>query len=78
MTKKDAFRGPGLWNANLGVYKNIQLRENVRLQFRGEFFNAFNHANMFVNGGAADVETGFIPGFKSGNRDVQLAVKLIF
>src|SRR5713226_3093753 len=44
MTKKDAFRGPGFWNANLGVYKNIQLRENVRLQFRGEFFNAFNHA----------------------------------
>ncbi len=78
MTKKDAFRGPGLWNVNLGVYKSFQLRENVRLQLRGELFNAFNHANMFVNGGAADVGNGFISGFKDGRRDVQLAVKLIF
>jgi len=78
MTKKDGFRGPGFWNVDLGLYKNIPIRENMRLQIRGEFYNAFNHANMFVNGGAADVENGFIAGFKDGRRNVQLAVKFIF
>ncbi len=78
MTKRNAFRGPGFWNADFGVYKTFNIRENVHLQLRGELYNAFNHANMFVDGGSADISTGFIPGFKAGHRNVQLAAKLIF
>jgi hypothetical protein len=45
--------GPGLHNWDLSLLKNfkIPLREGMRLQLRGEFFNAFNKAN-FNNPGA--------------------------
>ena len=78
MTKKDAFRGPGFWNVDFGLFKNIHVRENMRLQIRGEFYNVFNHANMFVDGASAEVNEGLIRGFKDGRRNVQLAVKFIF
>jgi hypothetical protein len=34
--------GPGQDNFDLSLYKNFQITERVRLQFRSEFFNAFN------------------------------------
>jgi hypothetical protein len=60
------------------VYKNIPLTENTRIQLRGEMYNVFNHANMFVDGSSAEVNEGLIRGFKDGRRNVQLAVKFIF
>ncbi len=38
--------GPGFWNTDIGVFKNFQISEDMRLQFRTELFNAFNHANL--------------------------------
>jgi hypothetical protein len=78
MTKKDAFRGPGFWNVDFGLFKNFNIRENMRIQLRGELYNVFNHANMFVDGASAEVNEGLIRGFKDGRRNVQLAVKFIF
>lgn len=78
MTKRNAFRGPGFWNLDFGLYKNFRLGERVGLQFRGEFYNAFNHANMFVNGASADNSAGSVTGFKVGRRNIQLAAKLTF
>jgi outer membrane receptor protein involved in Fe transport len=79
MTTKDAFRGPGYWNADFGLYKTFQITERVRLQLRGEFYNAFNHANMFVLGGNADISSfNNIQGQKLGNRNIQVAAKIIF
>jgi hypothetical protein len=78
MTRKDAFRGPGFWNVDFGLYKNIRFTESVHLQLRGEFYNVFNHANMFVDGASAEVNEGLIRGFKDGRRNIQLAAKFIF
>jgi hypothetical protein len=79
MTRRNAFRGPGFWNVDFGIYKNFGITEGTRLQLRAELYNAFNHANMFVEGSTADIaETTFIQGFKSGRRNVQLAAKFIF
>jgi hypothetical protein len=50
----------------------------MRIQLRGEFYNVFNHANMFVDGASAEVNEGLIRGFKDGRRNIQLAVKFIF
>jgi hypothetical protein len=55
MTKRNQFRGPGLWNFDAGLYKNIKLGERYSIQLRGEMFNAFNHANLFLLGGTTDV-----------------------
>jgi len=43
---RNAIRGPGFWNFDFGVVKRFNLTERVNLQFRAEFFNAFNHPNF--------------------------------
>src|SRR5712692_1959709 len=43
---RNTLRGPGLQDFDFSVFKNWPLwREGMRLQFRTEFFNLFNHAN---------------------------------
>ena len=39
-------RGPGMNNWDVAVFKNFPVYERVRLQFRSEFYNAFNHAQF--------------------------------
>ncbi|HLN98205.1 MAG TPA: TonB-dependent receptor [Pyrinomonadaceae bacterium] len=85
MTRRNQFRGPGYWNLDAGVSRNIKLTERYSLQLRGEMFNALNHANLYIAPGTQDVANGFVGAVKgvtpNGNverRNVQLAVKLIF
>ena len=85
MTKRNQFRGPGIWNFDAGVYKNFKMGERYSLQLRGEMFNAFNHANLYVLPGTNDVANGVVGATKgltpNGNverRNVQLAIKFIF
>ena len=40
---RDVARGPGAWQIDMGVAKHIPLRDQMRLEFRAEFFNVFNH-----------------------------------
>ncbi len=40
---RDLVRGPGAWQIDMGVEKQIPFAERVRLEFRAEFFNIFNH-----------------------------------
>ena len=37
---------PGLSNYNVALYKDFRMNERFTLQFRSEFFNAFNHPNF--------------------------------
>jgi hypothetical protein len=37
---------PGLSNYNMALYKDFRMTERFTLQFRSEFFNAFNHPNF--------------------------------
>ena len=79
MTKRNAFRSPGYWNVDFGLYKNFGLTERFKLQLRSEYFNVFNHANLFVSGSDADIaEVEQVQAFRSGRRHIQFAAKLIF
>jgi hypothetical protein len=90
MTGRNTFRGPGTWNLNLGVYKTFRLTERFSMQLRGETYNLFNHANLYVDGAAADtLTTSFIPACygcaptgsaqsENDRRNLQLAAKIIF
>ncbi len=42
--------GPGMVNFDLMAAKGFRLRERAQLQFRGEFFNAFNRPNYDIVG----------------------------
>jgi outer membrane receptor protein involved in Fe transport len=86
MTGRNAFRAPGFWNLDAGVYKNFRISESKSVQFRGEFFNLFNHSNLYLVGTQTDISQGdFIPAARGlrndgtqDRRNVQLALKFIF
>jgi hypothetical protein len=89
VSKRNAFRGPGYWNFDLGLYKNISITERVKTQLRGEFFNLFNHPNLYINGSSLDIETQTAAGnpsnvtatkglYTTDHRNIQLAIKFIF
>jgi hypothetical protein len=58
MTRRNAFRQPGFWNMNFGIYKNFKLTERFGLQFRSEFYNLFNHSNYYVQTGSLNSALG--------------------
>ncbi|PYV86287.1 MAG: hypothetical protein DMG05_20170, partial [Acidobacteria bacterium] len=72
-------RSPGINVANLSLFKEIPLtrfREGMRLEYRAEFFNAFNHPhfcgpNDQVNGGSF----GKITSMCTSPREIQMALK---
>jgi len=87
--QRDFMTGPGTVNTNYSVHKETVIKEQVRLQFRAEFFNLFNHANfalpnanVFVqtaNGGGAPNPTfGKITATTTASRQIQFALKILF
>jgi hypothetical protein len=87
----NAFHGPGLWDADLSLFKEFQLTESKRLEFRTEFFNALNHPNfadpdsdIALPGSFGKVYDTLSPvlGTNSGGpgdpREIQFALKLYF
>lgn len=41
-------RGPGYQNWDTALMKNWQIKESMRIQFRAELFNTFNHAQFYT------------------------------
>jgi hypothetical protein len=64
---------------DLGLFKNFRLpKEGMRLQFRSEMFNVFNHTNFTAaNGDKASASFGTIRSTYPA-RQIQFAVKLMF
>src|ERR1700687_827530 len=58
MSGRDAFRAPGWWTMDFGLYKDTKITERFSFQLRGETFNLFNHANLYVVGASADLGSG--------------------
>jgi hypothetical protein len=55
---RNAYSGPGFWNFNFVAAKNFKLTERFNMQFRAEFYNAFNHSNYYIQTGNLDIEDG--------------------
>ncbi|HEX6821468.1 MAG TPA: TonB-dependent receptor [Candidatus Sulfotelmatobacter sp.] len=76
----NAIRGPGRQNWNLALFKSFVFSESrgSKLEFRAEFFNAFNHTEFrdvsrtFTNGDFGAVTSAHDP------REIQLGLKLYF
>jgi hypothetical protein len=71
--------GPGMETVDLSLVRSFALRESLRLETRGEFFNALNHTNLgtpnrFVNtAGFGSITEVTTPG-----REIQLSARLSF
>jgi len=78
-SSRSAIVGPGIFNLDLGLYKEFKLSERFKLQFRSEFFNAFNHTN-FNNPdmGVLDGTFGVVSNTNGDNREIQFALKVLF
>ncbi len=65
---------------NMGIYKNFRIREELRLQYRFETFNAFNHVR-FGEPETDPTSASFgrvTPTQQNNARQVQMALKLYF
>ena len=75
---KNILRGPRFFDTDLGLIKNFAIIERVKIQFRAEFFNAFNNVNFGQpQNYLGSPATGQITGANSP-RILQLALKLAF
>jgi hypothetical protein len=76
--RRNQLIGPGAWNADYSLFKSFFLREKAELQFRGEFFNVFNHTRL-NNPTATVTSTAFGQITSAADpRIVQLALRLRF
>ncbi|HST10529.1 MAG TPA: hypothetical protein VLL05_09125, partial [Terriglobales bacterium] len=91
--RRNAFRGPGINNWDISLFKNINFTESRYIQLRLESFNTFNHTQpasvntTFTAPGEGQPvdDHGTSQGANSGNingyrnpRNVQLGIKLYF
>lgn len=70
--------GPGLNNWDIAALKNIKFTERFNMQFRAEFFNAFNHVSYA--GFSSNVDSSSFGRLTSGHdpRIIQLGLKLYY
>jgi Carboxypeptidase regulatory-like domain len=89
-----AIYGPAFFNSDLGLFKNFQIKESMKLQFRIEAYNFLNHPlwsfpnsnNLTLNftqstpgGPITQTNSNFgYTQFKQGQRIVELVVKFYF
>ncbi|MCZ6490814.1 MAG: hypothetical protein O7A06_09825, partial [Acidobacteria bacterium] len=83
---RNTLTSPGLATFDLSIFKNINVTENTRFQFRAEFFNIFNHTNfgvpfldeIFQEDGVPNAQAGEIRETATDSRQIQFGLKFIF
>ena len=81
------FNGPGQFSWDLGVIKKFPVKEDLAIEFRGEFFNLTNTTNFNTGNaedqrsGTLDIESGSFGRLQLTNteaRIIQFSLKVIF
>jgi hypothetical protein len=84
---RNIIQGPGFQNWDVSLFKTFPIREEMRFEFRAEFFNVWNHANPeFTNPDTVAENTGTELGSSSYGftaytrppRRIQFALKFYF
>jgi hypothetical protein len=55
--KRGTLNGPGFIRADVGIFRNFRIHENLFFQLRGEAFNVANHPNVATFGTSATSST---------------------
>jgi hypothetical protein len=83
---RNVLEGPSLIEADISLAKRFSLSEKVGLQFRAEFFNFVNHANLNTPNpvvytaatGEPSPTAGVITSTATTSRQIQLGLKLLW
>ncbi|HUI79109.1 MAG TPA: carboxypeptidase regulatory-like domain-containing protein [Bryobacteraceae bacterium] len=81
---RGVYRGPGLAEVDMSIFKNTTLTERIHAQFRAEFFNLLNRTNLgtpnstVFSGTSANPSAGLITTLATTPRQIQFGMKLIF
>jgi hypothetical protein len=76
---KNNLRGPGVFNTDVALLKNTKIAEHFTLQFRAEFYNAFNNVDFGLpDFTTTDPTFGQILSTAANPRIMQFAFKLLF
>jgi hypothetical protein len=71
--------GPGRTNIDVSLFKEFAITEQVRLQFRAEFFNLPNHPQFDLpNASIGTSVAGTISGTVGTPRDIQFGLRVVF
>jgi hypothetical protein len=79
---RDILNGPGATNFDFSTFKRVPVRklgESGEVQFRGEFFNLFNHPQFSNPNNRVDLpQGGTITNTSHAMRQIQFGLKLLF
>jgi hypothetical protein len=79
--------GPGLFDFDFSVFKNLKITERINTQFRVEMFNVLNHPSFFVPftnetifnvNGSTFPNAGKIDTTSTDSRQIQFGMKIVF
>jgi len=84
--RRGSLRGPAIYNVDASLFKNLNLTERLKMQFRAEAFNLFNTPEFALPYAAVDQAgspgtpslSGSITSTVHASRELQLALKLSF
>jgi hypothetical protein len=76
---RNVLRGPSRTNLDFSIFREVPIAERARIQFRGEFFNIFNHPQFDLpNATIGSAAAGVISSTVGSPRDIQLSLRLMF
>ena len=75
---RNALWGPGINNFDVSLIKNTKITESKMIQFRAEFFNAFNHVQFLNPDNDGNSDTFGQISTDRGMRIIQFGLKLLF
>lgn len=81
--RRNSLRGPNFYNTDLSIFKDFNLTEELKVQFRAEIFNAFNKVNLGNPNSCVNCNPDvdgkiFNLAPQSGMRQVQWALRIQF
>lgn len=83
-TGRNSFRGPGVFNSNVSVFRDFVITERFKLQFKTEFFNftntpIFGNPSSNVNSGTFGQITSTNTGYGTpSERNIRFGLRLSF
>ena len=70
-------RGPGYYNWDISVHKDFHFTERFKLEFRGDFLNAFNRVNLAAPNTTVSQNNTGRSNVSQPARNIQFALKLL-